>query len=94
MELFHQIATIYAWGAITILLLFLYLIARFYEHKAGQRSHYSLFLVPTGLFLFGAMRYAFFAADFVGDPAGDAALFAGGTALFLLGHFLLDLMTG
>jgi hypothetical protein len=94
MELFRQIATIYAWGAIAILLLFLYLIARFYERKAGQRSYYRFFLIPMGLFLFAAISYAFFAADFVGAPAGDAAFFAGGMVMFLLGYFLLDLMTG
>jgi hypothetical protein len=94
MELFQRIATIYTWGVITFLLLFLYLIARFYERKANQRSYYILFLIPMGLFLFGAIRYAFFAYDFVGDPIGDVAFFAAGTIMYLLSHFLFELMTG
>jgi hypothetical protein len=94
MGLFQQIATIYAWGTVVILLSFLYLIARFYERKATRRSYYRYFLIPIGLFMFGAIRYAFFAGDFVGDPAGDVVFFVGGTVMFLLGRLLLDLMTG
>jgi hypothetical protein len=94
MKLIGQIISLYAWVVIAVLFLFLYRIARFYERKSRQRTHYRLFLVPIVLLAFGALRYAFFSADFVGDPPGDAAFFAGGTAAYLLGFSLLDLMTG
>lgn len=85
----------YSWVIIAILLLFLFLIARFYERKAHQRAHYQLFLLPLVLFLLGTLRYDFlFAGDFVGDLLGDTLFFAGGVASVILGYHLLNLMTG
>ena len=85
----------YSWVIIAILLFFLFLIARFYERKAHQRSYYQLFLFPLALFLLGALRYVFlFASNFVGDLLGDTLFFAGGVATIILGYHLLSLMTG
>ena len=85
----------YSWVIIAILLLFLFLIARFYERKARQKSHYQLFLLPLVLFLLGILRYDFlFAGNFVGDLLGDTLFFVGGVATAILGYHLLDLMTG
>ena len=85
----------YSWVIIAILLLFLFLIARFYERKAHQKSHYQLFLLPLVLFLLGTLRYDFlFTGNFVGDLLGDALFFAGGVATIILGYHLLNLMTG
>ena len=85
----------YSWVIIAILLFFLFLIARFYERKAHQRSHYQLFLLPLVLFLLGTLRYDFlFAGDFVGDLLGDTLFFTGGVASAILGYHLLNLMTG
>jgi hypothetical protein len=85
----------YSWVIIAILLFFLFLIARFYERKAHQRSHYQFFLLPLALFLLGTLRYAFlFADNFVGDLLGDTLFFAGGVATTILGYRLLNLMTG
>ena len=85
----------YSWVIIAILLLFLFLIARFYERKAHQKSHYQLFLLPLLLFLLGTLRYDFlFTGNFVGDLLGDIFFFAGGVATAILGYHLLNLMTG
>jgi hypothetical protein len=85
----------YSWVIIAILLFFLFLIARFYERKAHQKSHYQLFLLPLILFLLGALRYNFlFSNNFVGDLLGDTLFFAGGVATSILGYRLLNLMTG
>lgn len=85
----------YSWVIIAIILFFLFLIARFYERKAHQKSHYQLFLLPLVLFLLGTLRYDFlFAGSFVGDLLGDTLFFAGGVATTILGYHLLNLMTG
>jgi hypothetical protein len=85
----------YSWVIIAILLFFLFLIARFYERKAHQRSRYQLFLLPLILFLLGTLRYDFlFVGNFVGDLLGDTLFFAGGVAAAILGYHLLNLMTG
>ena len=85
----------YSWVIIAILLFFFFLIARFYERKAHQKSHYQLFLFPLVLFLLGILRYDFlFAGNFVGDLLGDTLFFVGGVATAILGYHLLDLMTG
>jgi len=91
----HLVLVTYSWVIIAILLFFLFLIARFYERKAHQRSHYQLFLLPLVLFLLGTLRYDSLSAhDFVGDLLGDSLFFAGGVASAILGYYLLDLMTG
>jgi hypothetical protein len=85
----------YSWVIMAILLFFLFLIARFYERKAHQRSHYQLFLLPLILFLLGTLRYDFlFVGNFVGDLLGDTLFFAGGVATAILGYYLSNLMTG
>lgn len=95
MVVINLILMTYSWVTIAILLFFLFLIARFYERKAHQKSHYQLFLFPLVLFLLGTLRYDFlFAGNFVGDPFGDTLFFAGGVATTILSYHLLNLMTG
>jgi len=84
----------YSWVIAALLSLTFFLIARFYEGKAGQRSYYQLFLIPPLLFLVGGTRYAIITGDLVGDVAGDVAFFLGGLSLSILTYFLFNLMTG
>jgi hypothetical protein len=85
----------YSWVIVAILLFFLFLIARFYERKAYQKSHYQFVLLPLTLFLLGTLRYDFlFVGNFVGNLLGDTLFFAGGVATTILGYHLLNLMTG
>ncbi|OQY23816.1 MAG: hypothetical protein B6I34_04235 [Anaerolineaceae bacterium 4572_32.1] len=86
--------TLYNWGIVVILLIFQFLIARFYEKKSGQRSYYALFLIPALLFLIASLRYAFGVGDLAGDVWGDGLLFMGGGILVVLSTLLFRLMMG
>ena len=91
--LLGSILTLYTWGGISILLYFLFAIARFFERKSSRQSLYQLFLLPVVFFMGSALRYAF-AGDFVGDPLADLGRVIGGAVVIGLGYFLLHLMTG
>jgi hypothetical protein len=93
MKVANSVLTAYSWSIAALLSLALFLIARFYEEKAGQRSYYQLFLIPSLLFLVGGARYAIIAGDLVGDMAGDVAFSLGGLSLGVLAYFLFNLMT-
>ena len=84
----------YSWSLAVVVIIFMYLIGRFFEEKAGQRSYYQAFLIPMVLFILGALRYLVYTDDFVGDMLGDVMLFGGGLALILGSHYLLSLMVG
>lgn len=90
-----------AWILAAALLLFLYLIGRFYERKFGQRSHYQLFLVPLVLFLIAALWYTIAAGggvvewgDFVGLFWSDLLYLLGGLCLLVLSYGLYRAMMG
>ncbi len=91
--LLGSILTLYTWGGISILLFFLFAIARFFERKSSRKSFYQLFLLPVLFFVGGALRYIW-AGDFAGDPLADLGRGIGGALVCSLGYFLLDLMTG
>jgi hypothetical protein len=92
-SLLASILTLYTWGGVSVLLFFLFAIARFFERKSSRRSYYPLFLLPVLLFLGSALRYLII-GDFVGDLWGDLGRVLGGVLAFGLGYFLLNLMTG
>jgi hypothetical protein len=85
---------LYIWVAISILLFFLFAIARFYEKKAGRRSFYPAFLVTIIIFSFAALRYLFVSPLIIGDLWGDGFRFFGSMVFGGFGIFLLKLMTG
>jgi hypothetical protein len=72
-----------------ILVFFLFLIARFYELRFGQRSYYQLLLVPLSLFVVAAIWDAFFVNDQTGDPLLDFVGAIGPDLLLLVGGLLL-----
>lgn len=92
-RLLSNILTLYTWGGVSILLFFLFAIARFFERKSSRKSYYPLFLLPILLFAGSALRY-FFTGDFVSDPMADLGRVIGGALVCGLGYFLLNLMTG
>lgn len=94
METLCDLLTIYSWTMMALVFLCLFLIARFYEKKAGQRSYYQLFLLPLFLFGLSAARYLLSGCNFAGDMVGDGLLFLGGLTLGSLGFFLINLMSG
>lgn len=93
---------VYSWIVAAILVFFLFLIARFYELRFGQRSYYQLLLVPLSLFIAAAIWDAFFVNDYMGDPlldfvgatGPDLLLFVGGLFLLILCYSLFRTMMG
>jgi hypothetical protein len=94
MKIVNSALTYYNWAVVAVLLIFQFLIARFYEKKSGQRSYYALFLIPALFFLAASARYAFRVDDVAGDVWGDSLLFIGGGILIALSALLSRLMMG
>ena len=94
MTIVSSALTLYNWGVVAVLLVFQFLIARFYEKKSGQRSYYTFFLVPALLFLAAAALYGFWVCDVAGNIWGDSLLFVGGGILTTLSALLFRLMMG
>lgn len=88
-HIISSILVVYSWIIAAILVLFLFLIGRFYQVKFGQKSGYQLLLVPTVLFLAAAIWDAFQASDGTGDPLLDFVGSIGPDLLFLLGGLFL-----
>jgi hypothetical protein len=93
---------LYSWLVAAILILFLFLIGRFYEKRFGQRSAYQLLLVPLVCFVVAAIWDIFLAnkdtgdplLDFVGALGPDMLFLVGGLALVVLGYALFRTMMG
>jgi len=92
MQTIGSILVLYSWIVVAILLLFLFLIGRFYEMQFRQRSYYRLFVLPLVLFLAGAIWYLFDTQDFVGMPGPDLLFLLGGVVLTGLGYTLYRIM--
>ncbi|MGC8838820.1 MAG: hypothetical protein ACP5UM_10435 [Anaerolineae bacterium] len=94
MSLISRILVAWAWVAATAILFCLYMIARFFQQKAGQRSYYQAFLVPLVLYLFVSFQCLQPGSDFAVDETANALLFAAGSGTLALGSYLFNLMTG
>ena len=92
MNIFGSALSLYIWLGLTVLIIFLYRIARFYQATSGRRSYYQLFSIPIVLFLLGGLRYTTLGI-FVGDGIGDSLMVLGGLSLIALGYYMLSLMT-
>ena len=84
-----SILIVYSWIVAAILVFFLFLIARFYELRFGQRSYYQLLLIPLSLFVAAPFWDAFFVNDQTGDPLLDFVGATGPDLLLLVGGLLL-----
>ncbi|MBI5670034.1 MAG: hypothetical protein HZC41_18725 [Chloroflexi bacterium] len=86
-----QFLTLYVWFPLAILLVFLLLIARFYQKFASEPTYFRLFGVPIVLFGAATLRYS--SLDQIGgDVLADLLLAAGGVILIGLSLFLYRLM--
>jgi hypothetical protein len=94
MAILTKLLTLYIWVGISVLILLLNRIARFYQLTTGVRTYYRLFIVPVVFFLAGMVRYLVADAGFAGDVLADICFFLGGVSLSLVGYYLLQLMTG
>lgn len=88
-----QLLLLYTWFALAVLLVFLLLIARYYQRFSGERTHFKLFVVPALLFAAASVRYASL-DQLAGDPLADGLMAGGGVVLIVLCVYLYRLMTG
>lgn len=101
MKLLAQILTLYSWGVVCVLLLFLYRIARFFDQRllkkaSGQKrqSTYPLVLLPLILFATSAIIYTVSGTEIVGNSAADLMRILGSLILGFVGYSLLNTMMG
>jgi|SRR5450432_948710 hypothetical protein len=88
----HQVLTIFSWFAVTILLVLLLLIARFYQNVSGERTHFWVFSLPVVVFGLAAARYSF-VDQLNGDALGDVLWLLGGLLLAGMCIYLYNVMT-
>jgi hypothetical protein len=83
---------LYGWFTLAALLMFLLLIARFYQRFSGERTYFQWFQIP--ILLFGAATVRYTSIDQIaGDGLGDVLLVVGGAALGFLCIHLYTAMT-
>lgn len=87
-----QLLTLYSWFPLAALLIFLLLIARFYQKFSSETTYYRLYVVPVLFFGASTIRYASM-NRLAGDMLGDLLMGAGGLTLIVLSSYLLHLMT-
>ena len=88
-DAFAQLLILYDWFLLVVLIVFLLLIARFYQRFSGEKTHFRLFLIPIMLFGVQAVRQTNFARDDVGNILAAVA----GIMLIILCIFLYWRMT-
>lgn len=82
----HQFLVLYTWFPLAALLLFLLLIARFYEKFSGIRTYFWLYALPLVGMGAAAVRYAGIAVVFDDTLAAFLSFVAGSVLLFLSMH--------
>ena len=87
-----QFLTLYLWFPLAFVLVFLLLIARFYQRFAMERTFFEGFAVPILLFGAAVMRYASI-GHLAGDLAGDVLMGLAGCSLLGMSVFLYYRMT-
>jgi hypothetical protein len=77
----NQFLYLYSWFPLAALIFIVLLIARFYQNFSGERTYFSLYVIPLVLFGASAVRYAS-----LNQVAGDmlADLFSGTAGIVLL----------
>lgn len=93
-QLIDMLLTIYVWIVAAVVMLSLFLIARFYQKKAGQHSYFQYYTIPAILFLVAGGKFAFGGSSYIEDVVANCLLFLAGVGVGALGSFLLRLMMG
>ena len=74
---------LYGWFVLAALMLILGLIARFYAKFSGERTGYTFYVLPLGLYGIAAVRYA--SVDRIaGDALGDLTMALAGVIFLVL----------
>jgi hypothetical protein len=87
-----QFVMLYSWFALAGILVFLLLIARFYQRSSNEQTYFRLFVLPIILFGMSTVRYASI-NQVAGDGLGDALTILAGLSLVVQCVFLYHLMT-
>jgi hypothetical protein len=83
-DAFSQLVILYGWFLLVGLIVFLMLIARFYQRFSGEKTYFILYLVPMVLFGVQAVRQTNFPHDVLGNlMASVAGVMLLGLSLFL-----------
>jgi hypothetical protein len=82
----HQFLVLYTWFPLAALLLFLLLIARFYEKFSGIRTYFWLYTLPLAGLGVVAVRYAGIPVVFDDTLAALLSFISGVVLLFLSMH--------
>ena len=83
---------LFSWFVLAGLLIFLLLIARFYQRTSGESTYFRLFSLPIILFGSATVRYASI-NQIAGDGVGDMLYIVAGTILVIQCLFLYRIMT-
>jgi hypothetical protein len=87
-----QFVMLYSWFVLAGVLLFLLLIARFYQRFSNESTYFRLFILPIVLFGMSTVRYASI-NQIAGDGFGDVLTILAGVSLVVQCIFLYHLMT-
>ncbi|MBI1256892.1 MAG: hypothetical protein GC204_05435 [Chloroflexi bacterium] len=88
-DAFSQFVILYGWFLLVGLIVFIMLIARFYQRFSGEKTYFLLYLVPMVLFGVQAVRQT----NFPNDMLGNIFAAVGGVLLLSLSLFLYWRMT-
>lgn len=88
-DAFSQLLILYDWFLRVGLIVFLLLIARFYQRFAGEKTYFRLFFIPVVLFGIQAVRQT----NFGHDAANNLLAASGGVLLLGLCLLLYRRMT-
>ena len=101
MKLFVQILTLYSWGAVCVLLFFLFGIAQFFEQRLSETNsernrqrYYPYFIAPIVLFALSTILYIFSDQVLVGNLWADLLRIIGSGVFAYAGYSLLNTMLG
>ncbi len=86
---FSQLIILYGWFLLVGLIVFLMLIARFYQRFSGEPTHFRLYLIPMLLFGVQAVRQSSHSSE----PLGNLFAALGGVVLLALCLLLFRRMT-
>jgi hypothetical protein len=83
-DAFSQFVILYGWFLLVGLIVFIMLIARFYQRFSGEKTYFILYLFPIVLFGVQAVRETNFPHDILGNVfAAVAGVMLLGLSLFL-----------
>ncbi len=101
MELLAHLLTLYTWGAVCVLLFFLFGITQFFEKRRSaknsvteKRLYSPLFLFSGALFGLSALPYAFSEILIVGNFWADILRIIGSLVFIYSGYSVFSIMLG